>query len=159
GFFGDGLRAIVLDEAHLYTGTLAAEITLLLRRLVERCGVPAERLLHIATSATIGREGDAGDEELRQFASTLFSKTSDLIEVIRGKANRIEMAAPSPPSADPTCGQIARQSWVTKPTLTMDREGNPALATDAELSQRLGEQLPALVDDVVVKQGRREDMN
>src|SRR6266567_9634513 len=30
-FFGKALRAIVLDEAHLYTGTLAAEITLLLR--------------------------------------------------------------------------------------------------------------------------------
>jgi DEAD/DEAH box helicase domain-containing protein len=34
-FFGSGLRAIVLDEAHLYTGTLAAEITLLLRRVLE----------------------------------------------------------------------------------------------------------------------------
>ena len=27
-FFGPALRAVVLDEAHLYTGTLAAEITL-----------------------------------------------------------------------------------------------------------------------------------
>ena len=33
-FFGPELRAVVLDEAHLYTGTLAAEITLLLRRLL-----------------------------------------------------------------------------------------------------------------------------
>ena len=31
-FFGTALRSLVLDEAHLYTGTLAAEITLLLRR-------------------------------------------------------------------------------------------------------------------------------
>lgn len=33
GFFGPALRYVVLDEAHLYTGTLAAEITLLLRRV------------------------------------------------------------------------------------------------------------------------------
>ena len=41
-FFGPSLRYIVLDEAHLYTGTLAAEITLLLRRVRDRCGVPHE---------------------------------------------------------------------------------------------------------------------
>ena len=33
GFFGSNLRAVVLDEAHMYSGTLAAEIKLLLRRL------------------------------------------------------------------------------------------------------------------------------
>ncbi len=42
-FFGPGLRTVVLDEAHLYTGTLAAEITLLMRRLFLRCEVaPAD---------------------------------------------------------------------------------------------------------------------
>lgn len=34
-FFGPALRSIVLDEAHLYTGTLAAEIALLLRRVLD----------------------------------------------------------------------------------------------------------------------------
>ncbi|MBL8900662.1 MAG: DEAD/DEAH box helicase, partial [Planctomycetes bacterium] len=38
-FFGRNLRAIVLDEAHLYGGALAGEIAYLLRRLCERCGV------------------------------------------------------------------------------------------------------------------------
>ena len=36
-FFGPALRYVVLDEAHLYTGTLATEITLLLRRVKDRC--------------------------------------------------------------------------------------------------------------------------
>ena len=54
GFFGPALRYVVLDEAHLYTGTLAAEITLLLRRVRDRCQVLPERVTHIATSATIG---------------------------------------------------------------------------------------------------------
>src|SRR5947209_17168717 len=86
-FFGESLRAIVLDEAHLYTGTLAAEITLLLRRLLERCNMRSEQVLHIATSATIGT-GAAG--ELEQFAATLFTKEKSLVEVIQGQATRID---------------------------------------------------------------------
>ena len=65
-FFSPSLRTIVLDEAHLYTGTLAAEITLLLRRLTLRCRVESKDLLQFATSATLGT-GDS--EELRGFAS------------------------------------------------------------------------------------------
>jgi ATP-dependent helicase YprA (DUF1998 family) len=67
-FFGPALRSIVLDEAHLYTGTLAAEITLLLRRVLERCGLASECVLQIATSATIGM-GDR--EELAEFTAAL----------------------------------------------------------------------------------------
>ena len=63
-FFGPALRTIVLDEAHLYTGTLAAEITLLIRRLLLRCEVDPRNVLQMATSATLG----TGDEErLRDF--------------------------------------------------------------------------------------------
>ena len=58
-FFGPALRYIILDEAHLYTGALAAEITLLLRRVKDRCGRDSGAVTHIATSATLG--GDAGD--------------------------------------------------------------------------------------------------
>jgi DEAD/DEAH box helicase domain-containing protein len=54
GFFDDALEYIILDEAHLYTGTLAAEIALLLRRLRDRCGVAPEAITHIATSGHFG---------------------------------------------------------------------------------------------------------
>ncbi len=54
-FFGPALRTIILDEAHLYAGTLAAEVTLLFRRLLDRCGRRPEQILHIATSATLER--------------------------------------------------------------------------------------------------------
>ena len=69
GFFDQALEYIVLDEAHLYTGTLAAEITLLLRRLRDRCGVAPEVITHIATSATLG----GTLEDMGRFASTIFS--------------------------------------------------------------------------------------
>src|SRR6266446_3300048 len=77
-FFGKALRAIVLDEAHLYTGALAAEITLLLRRLLDRCELLPENILQIATSATIGKNEDVPDE-LEHFAAQLFTKDRSLI--------------------------------------------------------------------------------
>src|SRR5205814_585361 len=61
-FFGCGLQALVVDEAHLYAGTLATEIALLLRRLFERCGVEPDHVLTFATSATLG-SGAAADLE------------------------------------------------------------------------------------------------
>src|SRR6266508_1293008 len=69
-FFGPALRHIVLDEAHLYTGTLAAEITLLLRRLMMRCGVTPDDVSCYGTSATLG----GSESELRSFIATIFSK-------------------------------------------------------------------------------------
>ncbi len=157
GFFGDGLRAVVLDEAHLYTGTLAAEITLLLRRLNDRCGVSADQILHIATSATIGREGAEGDLELQQFASTLFSKSPDLVQVIRGKSRRIEMAAPVPPPASPSVLQIAAQPWLDDATIEMAPDGSQALVTDAEFCDRLAKQLSLVVDGNVVAMAHRRN--
>jgi hypothetical protein len=83
-FFGSNLRVVVLDEAHIYSGNLAAEITLLLRRVLMRCGRSPEEVLSIATSATIG----GGPSELRPFASTIFSKPDRLVEVIEGRPQR-----------------------------------------------------------------------
>jgi DEAD/DEAH box helicase domain-containing protein len=92
-FFGPALRSFVLDEVHLYSGTLAAEICLLMRRVAIRCGVSTERILQIATSATLG--GNAND--LRQFGATLFSKNPELVYPIYGYPQRRDL----PEAADP----------------------------------------------------------
>lgn len=84
-FFGRNLRSIVLDEAHLYRGNLAADIALLLRRIYLRCGVTSDDVLQFATSATIGGQGDDGVRQLREFAGRLFSKKPDQIHVIEGR--------------------------------------------------------------------------
>ena len=91
GFFGDALRCVILDEAHLYSGALAGEITLLLRRLLDRCGVASSQVLHLATSATMG----GNDDQLKEFAATLFSKSKDLMKVIRGVPTRTIAGLPS----------------------------------------------------------------
>jgi hypothetical protein len=74
-FFGSALRSVVLDEAHLYSGTLAADICMLLRRVLLRCGVHPNEVLHIATSATLG----GTTQQLHDFIAKLFSKSDTLV--------------------------------------------------------------------------------
>ena len=139
-FFGPGLRAVVLDEAHLYTGTLAAEIALLLRRLYDRCGVHPDRLLHVATSATLG----GTPAELAQFAARLFTKRADLVRPIRGERTRPPLAAELPPHVRPTATALDGPTWLSGPTLRPDADGRSAFVRDPEAARRLADRLPAL---------------
>lgn len=59
------LRWIVLDEAHTYIGSQAAELSLLLRRVMHGFDVTPEQVRFVATSATIG--GKDSDTELKAF--------------------------------------------------------------------------------------------
>jgi DEAD/DEAH box helicase domain-containing protein len=104
-FFGPALRSIVLDEAHLYNGTLAAEITLLLRRLMLRCGVESDTLLQIATSATLG-----GGEDIRSFGGAIFSKDSTHIHWLKGDTLRTELPDAAPPSTATRIADITELS-------------------------------------------------
>lgn len=143
-FFGPGLRAIVLDEAHLYTGTLAAEITLLLRRLFLRCGLRSEDVLQFATSATLGT-GDP--EELRSFASTVFSKPAEIVHVITGEPAKAPMSNPSPPEVEPTAESIVAGEWLEGPAIVEDGANGPELAVDESVCGNLRSSLAALVSD------------
>lgn len=147
-FFGKALRAIVLDEAHLYTGTLAAEITLLLRRLLDRCQRKPEDILHIATSATIGK-GTPG--ELEGFASQIFTKEPELVRVIHGEATRIPLLPRHSPQREPSAGSLVDRSWLTGPTIELDAQSIPTFKTDASLCRELAESLKLLVDQQVVE--------
>ena len=141
-FFGPSLRAVVLDEAHLYTGTLAAEITLLLRRLLLRCGLRSEDVLHYATSATLG----SGDhEELRNFASDVFSKPAEMVHVIAGEQSKAPMGAPSPPEDTPTAEDIAVGEWLDGPAIVEDNAGEQELAVDKAACGKLMSRLTTFV--------------
>ena len=89
------LRAIVLDEVHLYGGTLAADICLLLRRVAIRAGVKGADVLHIAASATLG----GSETDLKNFGAELFSKDASLIHVVYGMPHRRDLASVDPPVA------------------------------------------------------------
>ena len=139
-FFGPDLRAIVLDEAHLYTGTLAAEITLLLRRLLLRCGLQPEAVTHFATSATLGT-GEAG--ELQKFAAQVFSKPPGLVHFIAGESARTNLDEPSPPESQATADTINSRQWLDSPTI-VDNNGQVELAV-SDACDGLKEDLTALV--------------
>lgn len=147
-FFGPGLRAIVLDEAHLYTGTLATEITLLLRRVLDRCERSADQVLQIATSATLG---SGHDQELKEFAGTVFSKSIDGIKVIHGRHAETVFPECKPPQCDPTPGEIASITWLQKPTIVINSQGEADLSYDKDETSRLSGLLPILVDDITVQ--------
>lgn len=78
------LRYIVLDEAHTYIGSQAAELALLIRRVLNGFGVTAEQVRFIATSATIGSD-EAAKEHLKQYLSDLAGIPKERIEVIDGQ--------------------------------------------------------------------------
>jgi len=94
-FFTDALEAVILDEAHLYNGTLASEITMLLRRLMLRCGKKPKDLLQVATSATLG----GTSEELRKFVSTMFTRSMDETFHVQGTLIKPEFPEARPPAA------------------------------------------------------------
>ena len=89
-FFGNALRIFVADEAHMYTGTLAAEMALLLRRVLIQCGVRGETILQIATSATLGGN-------VQEFAARLFSKDLTSVQWVQGESVRPALPEPIAP--------------------------------------------------------------
>lgn len=86
-FNGKKLNAIVLDEAHLYSGDLGNDINMLIRRVLARFGKGHDEVRFYATSATIG---DNTSETLERAGAALFgvplmnTKGERTIEAITG---------------------------------------------------------------------------
>jgi Lhr-like helicase len=139
-FFGRGLRCVVLDEAHLYAGTLAAEITLLLRRLYDRCGLRPADVMQIATSATLG----GTDDQLRQFAATVFSREVGDVALIRGQKTRPPLSEIIAPATAPTTTDLAAPLVAAKTLEPDPATGKPRLVTDAAACAALRSRLTAL---------------
>ncbi|HNC99589.1 MAG TPA: hypothetical protein PKW90_25900, partial [Myxococcota bacterium] len=101
---------LVIDEAHLYRGTGGAEVAMLLRRLRERLGLPAERLQVICTSASF--EGDAGP-----FAAKLTGKRPEDFNVVRSEVVR-KVEAVEPTLADVAALCAVERDKFERPELT-----------------------------------------
>jgi len=79
------LEWIVLDEAHSYVGSQAAEVALLLRRVLSAFGVASENVRFIATSATIGDpKGEAGTR-LKRFLAEIAGVDESRVHVVAGE--------------------------------------------------------------------------
>ncbi len=77
------LKWIVLDEAHSLVGAAAAEIALLLRRVLLAFDVKPEDVHFVATSATIG-EGSDIPQRLKAFLAEIGGIRDDQVHVIEG---------------------------------------------------------------------------
>ena len=140
-FFGADLQAVVLDEMHLYSGTLAAEIALLLRRVLIRAGKNPDEILFLGASATLG-----GD--LKTFSADLFSRSASDVHLLDGKRSRPRLAELVAP-ARPLVPEAVPDPAPDRPFLT--EEGlvsDPRLAREvAEACRTLtGASLPEAVD-------------
>ncbi|SDD49455.1 DEAD/DEAH box helicase [Belnapia rosea] len=130
-FFGEDLSVVVLDEMHLYSGTLAAEIALLLRRVLLRCGLRHEDVMWLGASATLG-----GD--LKEFSAALFSRSAADVHILEGKKTRPQLAEPVPPLHDPAPSDVQD---ILPSTPFMDEGG---LVDDPDLSAAVIEGSKAL---------------
>jgi hypothetical protein len=77
------LKYIVLDEAHTYIGSQAAELSLLIRRVLNGFGVEAEKVRFIATSATIGSDPES-ENALKDYLADIAGIDKNSIEVVGG---------------------------------------------------------------------------
>ncbi|GAA5172378.1 DEAD/DEAH box helicase [Viridibacterium curvum] len=85
------LKWIVLDEAHTYIGSQAAELALLLRRVLHAFDVEACNVRFVATSATIG--GGEAAEQLKHFLADLAGLPADRVHVVSGRRKIPELIA------------------------------------------------------------------
>jgi DEAD/DEAH box helicase domain-containing protein len=77
------LRWIILDEAHTYVGSQAAELSMQLRRVLQAFGVEAKNVRFVATSATIADVDAEG--QLQNFLAELAGVPASQVVVIGGK--------------------------------------------------------------------------
>lgn len=84
------LRYIVLDEAHTYVGSHAAELALLLRRVMHAFNVEPKDVRFVATSATISG-GSGGKQALASFLAAIAGVPRDRVHAIEGVRLRPEL--------------------------------------------------------------------
>jgi DEAD/DEAH box helicase domain-containing protein len=89
------LEWIILDEAHTYIGSQAAELALLIRRVLHAFGVRPQDVRFVATSATIGDPKGAVRTQLREFLARVSGNDIERVHVVSGERTIPEMPADS----------------------------------------------------------------
>ena len=83
---GEGtLRWIALDETHTYTGAGAAEIAMLIRRVLMAYGVTTDEVRFATSSATIGNGSENAKEELKDFIAGITGLQTNQVKYVDGK--------------------------------------------------------------------------
>lgn len=132
------LRWVVLDEAHSYAGSQAAEMALLLRRVRAAFGVMPGEVRMIATSATIGGE-ERTAEKLAAFAAALAGQGTEQVAVIEGRERTPDLPPVGPDR--PLLADAAPEALAAHPRVQALRR------TLSEAGRPLGEVARILIGD------------
>ena len=104
------LRWIVLDEAHTYIGSQAAELSLLLRRVLNAFRVNNEDVHFIATSATIGSAGDPeARSRLQRFLADVAGLPLERVVVVEGSRSLPPISEVAGSSREPIIPESLQQ--------------------------------------------------
>lgn len=76
---------VIIDEAHMYKGAAGGEVALLLKRLMYKLGITADRIQFILTSASIPEE----DDSTLHFYSDMTGKHDSNLAIIRGGVSEV----------------------------------------------------------------------
>jgi hypothetical protein len=88
------LEWIILDEAHTYVGSQAAELALLIRRVLHAFGVNSKDVRFVATSATIG--GSEAERSLKEFLARVSGNDVERVHVVSGARSIPQLPASGP---------------------------------------------------------------
>lgn len=88
---------IVIDEAHMYHGSAGGEVSLLIRRLMYRLGIPRDKIRFILTSASIPTDSEEKIKLLKKFLYEITARDNEITEhdncpgfaIITGKRKEI----------------------------------------------------------------------
>ncbi len=95
------LRWIILDEAHTYIGSQAAELALLIRRVLHAFGVAPQDVRFVATSATIGDPSGTAGGQLRDFLAKVSGNSVDRVHVVAGQRRIPAIPVDRPERSEP----------------------------------------------------------
>lgn len=115
------LRWIILDEAHSLVGSSAAEVALLLRRVLLGFGVSARDVRFVATSATIGSGSDVAGR-LKKFLAELAGIDDAKVHVIEGhrvmpRRTHSDRTIPLPADLRSSNKELIYRAFASKPEI------------------------------------------
>lgn len=103
------LRWIILDEAHTYIGSQAAEMALLLRRVMLAFNVQPKDVRFVATSATFGSDKET-IQSLRSFLADIGGISTEQVHVVQGSRLTPPIAQEIKPSNTPDTPEFIYQT-------------------------------------------------
>ena len=82
---GNNLRWFVIDETHSFKGAAAAELAMLIKRVISACGFENSKAIRFATSSATTGTGENAEQELKKFIADISWKRPEDIEIVTGR--------------------------------------------------------------------------